>query len=111
MKTYIVQKLEPLPDLDQDLVRDRVFFLRKVNVEKESVGFRCIHHDDIGHSLSGNAYVKSLFPQARTTALLALRVAAAAAEENTDMDLVFLLLHLFEELPHARGHHGALFSR
>ncbi len=96
----VVQKLQPLPDLDQDFVGDGALFLRQLQYLEEFVRLRDIEPHEIGQGLAGDPDVHSRRSQPRPFAIRALRVTAISAHENANVNFVFLSLDLFEKEAH-----------
>ncbi len=94
----VVQELEPLPDLDQDLLGDGGFFRRKLQRIEEGQRLGDVHAHDIVNVTLAYADRERLFAQARAAALGAQGVAPVAAQEYAHVQLVFLGFEVFEEV-------------
>ena len=61
-QSHVVQKLQPLPDFDQDFVGDGHLFGRKLERKEELLSLRDVHARDLGHILPADPNPQRLGP-------------------------------------------------
>src|SRR5262245_31237142 len=97
----VAQERQPALDLLQDLFSDHLLFFRQLQAGKERLR---LLHGERRHLIdrpSGHPDVARLATQTRAAAVGTRQVAAIAAQEHADVDLVLLALEPAEEAAHA----------
>ena len=97
----VAQEAEPALNLVQHLVGDRRFLLGELQLLEELLGFAHGARRRLVDRHAADMHIARFAPQARAAAIRARQVAAIAAEEHADVDLVFLALEPAEEPAHA----------
>src|SRR6267378_5986766 len=92
-----IQKLQPRSNLFQNSVRDFQVPFRELQRGKECARFFDSELANLGDGFSRHAHGAGLGAQTSPATFWTLRITAEAAQENADMQLVFLALQQIEK--------------
>ncbi len=93
----VVEELQPLADLDENLVGDGGFFRAQLERVEKLLRRADVHAHHLGQVASADAHVEGFLAQPRALAFRTQRVAPVAAQKHAHVQLVLLGFQVVEE--------------